>query len=34
MLCRIERIGAGERQTISRLDWYERGRAFIHAARR
>jgi hypothetical protein len=33
MLYGIERIGAlAERQTIGRVDWYERGRAFIHAS--
>jgi hypothetical protein len=33
MLYGIERIGAlAERQTIGRVDWYERGRAFIHSS--
>ena len=32
MLYGIERIGAlAERQTIGRLDWFERGRAFIRS---
>ncbi len=33
MLYGIERIGAlAQRQTIGRVDWYERGRAFIHSS--
>src|SRR5262249_39502694 len=33
MLYGIERIGAlAERQTIGRVDWYERGRSFIHSS--
>ena len=32
MLYGIERIGAlAERQSIGRLDWFERGRAYIRA---
>jgi hypothetical protein len=33
MLYGLERVGAlADRQTIGRLDWYERGRAFIHSS--
>ena len=35
MLYGIERIGAlAERQTIGKLDWFERGRAYLHANQR
>jgi hypothetical protein len=33
MLYGLERVGAlAERQTIGRVDWYERGRSFIHSS--